>query len=64
VKTGNAGEQLEAALIESMIASQVRELNGTEVKRTYDVDADGTLVINSFVTVPRPVEEIRVNFNL
>jgi hypothetical protein len=64
VKTGNASEQLEAALIETLIEGQVRELKGKEINRTYDVDENGTLVINSFVVVQRPVEEIRVKFNL
>lgn len=64
MKTGNASEQLEAALIESMIQGQVCELKGTEIDRTYDVDENGTLVINSFVLVPRPANDIRVHFNL
>lgn len=57
---GNAAEQLEAALVESMIRGECERLNGTEVSRTQTVGENGELYIDITIGVSDKIEYTRV----
>lgn len=63
---GNAEEQLEAALVDSIIKAKCEISNGTEVTRSYETDAYGNLVINSTIvcSLPKSLDYIKVDLNI
>lgn len=60
---GNAPEQLEAALVDSLIKSVCEQNQAKEVKRTFVVDENGVLVIESTLILPLPLENIVIDLN-
>lgn len=60
---GNAPEQLEAAMIDSMIRGVCEQHQAKEIKRTFDVDENGHLVIESTIVLPKPVDNIVIDLN-
>lgn len=60
MSAGNAPEQLEEALVESVISAALQAHGAKEVKRTYTVDEHGNLVIDSYLVKPQTVDKIVV----
>jgi len=60
---GNAPEQLEAAMVDALIRGVCEQHGAKEVKRTFSVDEDGVLVIESAIVLPKPVEHIVIDLN-
>lgn len=61
MSAGNAPEQIEAALVESLITSVEQSHEAKEIKRTYSVDEHGNLVIDSYLLLPKPLENIVID---
>ena len=51
-------EQLEAAIVDSIIDHEIDQLSGVELSRTYSLRPEGGLNIDIQVLLPRPIEHI------
>lgn len=53
-------EQLEAAVVETVIQHQLSDLGATEVSREYAVDEDDALKVQIRAVIPPPIDTIKV----
>jgi hypothetical protein len=61
---GNASEQLEAALVDSMIDGMCEQYDAVEVKRAYRLDEDNVLTVDVILEVRRAPKHITVTAKL
>lgn len=50
-------------MVDSMIRGMCEQHQAKEIKRTFDVDENGHLVIESTIVLPKPVDSIVIDLN-
>jgi hypothetical protein len=64
VSTGNLPEQVEAGLVEAIIEALRQKHGAEEISRTYSIDADDSLMIDSTLVVMKPANSIKVDLKI